>query len=85
MKYDFNLEKIIGLLENIDKVVDDFSEKQKSKDETKKSENVETKNCTLEDLKQSLINKLNNYVGKLCNLEKEIELLKIILDYETKN
>lgn len=46
---------------------------------------IEKDNYTLKDLKQSLINKLNNCVGKLFNLEKEIELLKIILDYETKN
>lgn len=85
MNDDFNLEKLIGLSETIDKAVDEYFEKQKIKDETKKSENVGVKNYTLEDLKQSLINKLNNYVGKLCNLEKEIELLKIILDYETKN
>lgn len=43
---------------------------------------IEKENYTLEDLKQSLINKLNNYVGDLCGFEKEIELLKIILDYE---
>ena len=37
---------------------------------------------TLKDLKQSLINKLNDEVGRLVNFKTEIELLKIILDYE---
>lgn len=37
---------------------------------------------TLKDLKQSLINKLNDEVGRLGNFKTEIELLKIILDYE---
>lgn len=39
-------------------------------------------NYTLEDLKQNLINKLNDNVGKLCCYQAEIELLKIILDYQ---
>lgn len=47
-----------------------------------KIKKVEKENYTLEDLKQSLINKLNNYVGDLYSFEKEIELLRIILDYE---
>lgn len=40
-------------------------------------------NYTLEDLKQNLINKINNQLNNqryLC-CDKEIELLKIILDY----
>lgn len=45
---------------------------------------IEKENYTLEDLKQSLINKLNEQVKiqKFLCCEKEIELLKIILDYE---
>ena len=39
-------------------------------------------NLTIEDLKQTLINELSNSVGHLDNFKAEIELLKIILDYE---
>ncbi len=42
-------------------------------------------NYTLEDLKQNLVNYLNKYIGKLYGFEKEIELLKVILDYENKD
>lgn len=75
------LKKFIDDSENFVKSIYIISQNEKIIDE-KETENVETKDYTLSDLKQSLINKLNNYVGKLCNLEKEIELLKIILDYE---
>lgn len=40
------------------------------------------KKSTLEDLKQNLINKLNESVGQLDESDNEIELLKVILDYE---
>lgn len=42
-------------------------------------------NYTLDDLKQSLINKLKdklNTNGGLCSCQSEINLLKVILDYE---
>ena len=46
---------------------------------------LEKENYTLEDLKQNLINELNTQVnnkGNLNVLNKEIELLKIILENE---
>lgn len=39
-------------------------------------------NYTLDELKQNLINELNKNVGELCCYQSEIELLKIILNYE---
>lgn len=46
---------------------------------------LEKENYTLEDLKQNLINKLNTQInnnGDLSLFNKEIELLKIILENE---
>lgn len=46
---------------------------------------LEKENYTLEDLKQNLINELNTQInnkGNLNVLNKEIELLKIILENE---
>lgn len=49
-----------------------------------KIKKIEKENYTLLDLKQNLINYLNNHIGNLCSFEKEIELLRIILDYEIR-
>lgn len=48
----------------------------------KDSITIKIKNSTLEDLKQNLINKLNEHVGNLDGYETEVELLKVILDSE---
>lgn len=77
------LKKFIDDSENFVKSIYIISQNEKTIDE-KETENVKTKDYTLSDLKQSLINKLNEQVKiqKFLCCEKEIELLKIILDYE---
>lgn len=45
---------------------------------------IEKNDSTLEDLKQTLINKLNDNVGNIGLYKNEVELLKIILEHENQ-